>query len=379
MNLILVLEFIPNGSLKKMLVEGRFIRNYQFNKLIYSIVSGLDHMHLFGLIHRDLSPDNILVTADFECKIIDFSDSRFSDEQELSKYQGKPNYMSSEVKHGEMYGKEADIFSMILIIDNMVEFFKIIVDERLILIGNIFICIIEKYQKYTFSMIGVLLEPIIDVDPYENVFKGKYSEKLMLSKDLLWDIRSKMIVGFKTSNNEILLDFASEVDKILEHLFFPYYFSNDIMLIGAVAFDVELMYLQQPYFSWKTLYDFGRLLYNSNISVYGVGGTKSYKECYLDFDEQVGFRPTKDAFPEKFTFEEFPDCLRDVAILVLIYHNRNIIRIESCSNNPKIEKITSILDSKIDELGKIKNCLDTICVEDYGIYIPSLSGYVGIT
>ena len=84
--LCLVLEFCPMGSLRTLMDGTKRLGTWadpRFN-LALGIARCFKYLH-HGLndpvIHRDLKPDNVLVSGDMQSKVADFGESRFFDEK----------------------------------------------------------------------------------------------------------------------------------------------------------------------------------------------------------------------------------------------------------------------------------------------------------
>jgi len=74
----LVLEYLPGGDLQSAVRRGRIPIKRSFS-YIEQICAGLGFAHSRGVIHRDIKPQNLLLTADRETvKIADFGVARFS-------------------------------------------------------------------------------------------------------------------------------------------------------------------------------------------------------------------------------------------------------------------------------------------------------------
>lgn len=82
------------------------------------LILGIEYLHAQGVVHRDIKPDNCLLTADDELKIVDFGVSEIFEKQsemKTAKSAGSPAFLPPELcvsKHGDISGKAVDIWSM---------------------------------------------------------------------------------------------------------------------------------------------------------------------------------------------------------------------------------------------------------------------------
>lgn len=75
----LILEYLPGGDLARLVRKGPLAPE-RLLELAGQVCTALAHAHARGVIHRDIKPQNLLLTADLRTvKIADFGVARFSD------------------------------------------------------------------------------------------------------------------------------------------------------------------------------------------------------------------------------------------------------------------------------------------------------------
>ena len=95
--------------------------------IMSEVCRGLDYAHTsigpngqpLNLIHRDMSPDNIMLSKDGGVKIADFGISNFADkllEKKSKKLEGKIPYMAPEQARGEPTDARSDVFACGLVL-----------------------------------------------------------------------------------------------------------------------------------------------------------------------------------------------------------------------------------------------------------------------
>lgn len=107
--------YVPTGVTEKRMT------NRQIRAAMKQIIQGVAHMHSLNLIHRDLKPDNVLITSDGTLKIADFGTSTWvaEDWARYSAMTGTPSFMSPEIS--DAHSKPVDIWSIGMILYTLVE------------------------------------------------------------------------------------------------------------------------------------------------------------------------------------------------------------------------------------------------------------------
>jgi len=129
-HMAIVTEFCPFGNLNGAMKKHKFSFALKLKALLDS-ARGMDFLHRSSILHRDLKPDNILMTslevrAGVVCKISDFGTTRdinrFSDEMQCTKGVGTPVFMAPEILQGKTsYERSADVYSFALMMASLAE------------------------------------------------------------------------------------------------------------------------------------------------------------------------------------------------------------------------------------------------------------------
>lgn len=113
----LVLEYFPAPNLKQLIVQGVAALAPRAVPFILQASEALAYVHTRGWIHRDVKPDNFLVDAQGEVKLIDFALAQKIPRglakllSGKGKIQGTRSYMSPEQIRGQVLDPRADLYS----------------------------------------------------------------------------------------------------------------------------------------------------------------------------------------------------------------------------------------------------------------------------
>lgn len=144
--LYIVMEYIEGKNLRQILNRLKQLnKRLSVSHIVYAtkmIAAGLDHAHRLidattgeplNIIHRDMSPQNVMVSFEGEVKIIDFGIAKSTTQQENTRVgtlKGKFGYMSPEQVDGLEVDARTDIFALGIMLWEMLS------EQRLFLSNN---------------------------------------------------------------------------------------------------------------------------------------------------------------------------------------------------------------------------------------------------
>jgi serine/threonine-protein kinase len=78
--------------------------------VLANVAAGLAHMHLRGVLHADMKPNNVMLSRAGDVKVIDYGLARVKGETQ-ARVQGTPEYMAPETAKKKLINERTDIFN----------------------------------------------------------------------------------------------------------------------------------------------------------------------------------------------------------------------------------------------------------------------------
>lgn len=142
----LVMEYVAGKNLRQIINEIKKInKTFSIEQVVYMIkevAAGLDHAHRcvdsatgrpLNITHRDMSPQNVMVSFEGEIKVIDFGIAKAESQLETTKagtLKGKFGYMSPEQAEGFPIDPRTDIFALGIVL------WELLANDRLFTANN---------------------------------------------------------------------------------------------------------------------------------------------------------------------------------------------------------------------------------------------------
>jgi serine/threonine protein kinase len=127
----IVMQYVHGITLAHLIRKGPVNRQHLFD-LIRQIVSALGQSHSQGIIHRDIKPQNIMITPSGQAKLLDFGlatsiathpkdvETNIKRSSKVRAIPGTIRYMSPEQLRGEDLDSRSDVFSLGTLLYEMV-------------------------------------------------------------------------------------------------------------------------------------------------------------------------------------------------------------------------------------------------------------------
>jgi serine/threonine protein kinase len=113
--LFLAMEYVPGGSLSKLLETEWALPWQRAVPLLGSALDGIEAAHRAGIVHRDLKPDNLLLTEAGKLKVTDFGLARMAGSNRLTRTGislGTLRYMAPEQIQGGEVDSRTDVYAL---------------------------------------------------------------------------------------------------------------------------------------------------------------------------------------------------------------------------------------------------------------------------
>jgi serine/threonine protein kinase len=124
--LFLAMDYVDGPDLATALDKAGTLDPLMAAYIASEVAAGLDYAHRYrdekgvalGLVHRDVTPRNILLSLDGEVKVTDFGVAVLGGDPSEHR-RGTPQYMSPEQARGESIDPRADVFSLGLVLHEL--------------------------------------------------------------------------------------------------------------------------------------------------------------------------------------------------------------------------------------------------------------------
>lgn len=111
----LVMEYCDGPSLRQFLQAAAPLDETNTRRLVGQVASALRYIHERGVVHRDLTPSNVMLNRDGTCRLTDFGLSRrllTPSVTQAGMIVGSPHYMAPEQLAGDVPTTKVDLYAL---------------------------------------------------------------------------------------------------------------------------------------------------------------------------------------------------------------------------------------------------------------------------
>ncbi|HWM94376.1 MAG TPA: serine/threonine-protein kinase [Thermoanaerobaculia bacterium] len=196
----IAMEYVRGTTLKALLQSDQPMSLAFVVDVVSQIAEALDYAHAHRVIHRDVKPANILITADNKIKITDFGIARLDTSNLTQEGQllGTPNYMAPEQIQGKEIDHRADLFALGVVLYEMLTRHKPFQGENLTVVSHRIVydhfTPPKEYAKELPPGVEQVLDRALDKDP---------ARRYQRAKDMADDLR-RVLSDSRDDLNETL-------------------------------------------------------------------------------------------------------------------------------------------------------------------------------
>ncbi len=216
-----VMEYVEGETIKDMLERGKVFDEKTALKIVLAVAEALAHAHSRGLIHRDVTPENVILTKDGGVKLADLGLARPTADEKWAMSEagmaiGTPYYISPEPVRGQVdvdiradiYGLGATFYHMVTGMvpytgDTPNEVMKKHVDPKVILVPP------DHVNTRLSSGLGQVIETMLEKNREK---RYRSPEDLILDLKCLSQGEAPMIAAQKADSLENLAEGESDGD-----------------------------------------------------------------------------------------------------------------------------------------------------------------------
>ena len=220
------MEFVDGSDLKRLIgLARRAHRIIPLDVACYivsEVLRGLEHIHKKGIVHRDISPQNIMVSHSGEVKITDFGIARgkhCSRDTTVGTLKGKFSYMSPEQAMGEAIDARSDIYSLGLVLYELLTQEKMFDDD-----GDMKLLSMVQRANFLPTWMDKVPECIRNI--MNRALDKNASERFQSAGEFLCECREQVPIAHSSA----LAGFLSELSEGTEESFVPQRWKATLMM-----------------------------------------------------------------------------------------------------------------------------------------------------
>lgn len=312
----LVMDYIEGKTLYQINTElknhGQRLSIDQILFLVKEAASGLDHAHRcvdpgtnkpLGIIHRDVSPQNIMLSFDGGVKVIDFGIAKTGGRNttEVGTFKGKFSYMSPEQGEGIPLDQRSDVFSLGVVL------WELLANERMFE-GNSNLEILRNVKRCNFKKLRSV-NPAVPVE-LENIVSRALAkdrnERYQTAADFNRDLSRFLNLHYPNFTH-------LELSKQIKQLFNNEYEKRRNALVEYSNLKLDDISKSEP--SEKNPAKKSAKDYFAPVEIYEPAPPEEYQDPVLSIVTSIGDLP--DGFDEeiKISNEATPAAKHDFAFL----------------------------------------------------------------